>query len=64
MNSSCNMPFGKYIESLRKAQGVSLRETAYAIGVSPQYYSEVEKGRRSTLTAERIELLKDFLHLA
>ena len=54
--------FGEYIESLRKKRGKSLRATAFGIGVSPQFYSEVEKGRR-TLTAERLESVKAFLNL-
>jgi transcriptional regulator with XRE-family HTH domain len=55
--------FGEYAEVLRKQNGRSLRETAKAIGVSAQFYSEIEKGRRSALTAERLEKLKNFLEL-
>ena len=55
--------FGKYVETLRKERGKSLRGTAAAIDVSPQFYSEVEKGRRSAFTVERLELLKAFLAL-
>ena len=57
------MRFGEYIEALRKERGKSLRATAVGIGVSPQFYSEVEKGRSASLTAERLENLKVFLHL-
>jgi transcriptional regulator with XRE-family HTH domain len=56
--------FGDYIETLRKSRCRSLRETAHAIGISPQYYSEVEKGRRSTLTVERMTALTEFLNLS
>ena len=56
--------FGEYIVALRKKRGRSLRETALAIGISPQYHSEVEKGRRSTLTVERMTALKEFLNLS
>ena len=56
--------FGEYIEALRKERGRSLRATAVAIGISPQYYSEIEKGRRSTLTAERLDSLKEYLNLS
>jgi len=55
--------FGEYIEALRKECGKSLRATAFGIGVSPQFYSEVEKGRRA-LTAERLDNLKTFLNLS
>lgn len=55
--------FGKYVESLRKSKGKSLRETAKAIQISSQYYSEVEKGRSNTFTSERLKMLVHFLHL-
>ncbi|WP_195613116.1 helix-turn-helix domain-containing protein [[Clostridium] symbiosum] len=63
MDTDNRLRFGKYVESLRKNKGKSLRETAKAIKVSPQYYSEVEKGRSSTFTAERLKLLAQFLLL-
>lgn len=63
MNADCKLQFGRYVESLRKNKGRSLRETAKAIKVSPQYYSEVEKGRSSTFTSERLKLLARFLLL-
>jgi len=55
--------FGEYIETLRRERGKSLRETAKAIEVSPQFYSEVEKGRRSAFTADRLEKLRTFFAL-
>lgn len=61
--STNDMSFGKYIESIRTARRRSLRETAKAIGVSPQFYSEVEKNRRCAFTADRLELLKTFLEM-
>ncbi len=61
--STNDMSFGKYIESIRTARRRSLRETAKAIGVSPQFYSEVEKDRRCAFTADRLELLKAFLEM-
>jgi len=56
--------FGTYVETLRKQRGISLRATAQGIGVSPQYYSEMEKGRSGPLTAERLNDLKVFLDLS
>lgn len=56
--------FGEYIETLRKERCRSIRETAIAIGVSSQFFSEVEKGRRSALTAERLDKLKAFFNLS
>lgn len=63
MKSYEELSFGEFIETLRKEKGKSLRETAKAIEVSPQFYSEVEKSRRSAFTAERLEKLKTFLLL-
>jgi len=56
-----DMSFGSFIEAIRQASGKSLRETAREIGVSPQFYSEVEKNRRCAFTADRLEKLKTFL---
>ena len=63
MNTNHRVEFGKYVETLRKGRGKSLRETAKAIKVSPQFYSEVEKGRSSAFTAERLKSLACFLLL-
>ena len=63
MKAHNEMSFGEYAETLRKEKGKSLRETAKAIGVSAQFYSEMEKGRRSALTPERLEMFKKFLAL-
>ncbi len=63
MNENEKVSFGKHIETLRKSRGKSLRETAKAIGVSPQFYSEVEKDRRSAFTKERLERLAAYLIL-
>ena len=57
------MSFGEYIEIIRKTKRKSLRQPDIAIGVSPQFYSEVEKDRRCAFIAERLELLKDFLEM-
>lgn len=62
--SENEMNFGEYIEYLRKTKRKSIRQTALAIGVSPQYYSEVEKCHRSVLNAERLEKLRDYLEMS
>ncbi|MCL2838341.1 MAG: helix-turn-helix transcriptional regulator [Oscillospiraceae bacterium] len=56
--------FGEYIKELRQTKGQSLRQTAYAIEVSPQFYSNVERGCKSSLAAEKLELLRKFLNLS
>jgi transcriptional regulator with XRE-family HTH domain len=58
-----DMCFGSFIELIRQASKKSLRETARAIGVSPQFYSEVEKNRRCAFTADRLDKLKIFLRM-
>ena len=63
MDTNYRIRFGKYVETLRKSKGKSLRETAKAIKISPQFYSEVEKGRSSAFTAERLKSLACFLLL-
>lgn len=59
-----DITFGEYAEQLRKQRGLSLRSTAKAVGVSPQYYSEIERGHRSALTPERLGKLRDYLGLS
>jgi len=39
-------PFGQRIRQLRKERGVSLKDMASAIGVSPAYLSALEHGKR------------------
>ena len=39
-------PFGERMRALRAARGVSQKEMAAAIGVSPAYLSALEHGRR------------------
>ena len=61
--SENDMSFGEYIEAIRRSKRKSLRQTAFAIGVSPQFYSEVEKNHRTALNAERLEKLRDYLEM-
>ena len=55
--------FGEMLTFLREQKNVTLRELARGIGVSAPFLSDVEKGRRSALTAERIEKVVVVLHL-
>jgi len=63
MSENLKVSFGNYVKEKREDRRKSLRETAKAIEVSPQFYSEVEKGRRGAFTPERLEKLKNFLVL-
>ncbi|MCD7801904.1 MAG: helix-turn-helix domain-containing protein [Clostridiales bacterium] len=60
---SSNKTFGEMLTMLREQRDVTLRELARGIGVSAPFLSDVEKGRRSALTAERIEKVVTVLHL-
>lgn len=63
MNEYLNNSFGEYIEKLRRSRGKSLRETAKGMGVSAQFYSEVEKGRRCAFIPERLNRFIEVLEL-
>lgn len=47
--------FAQYITEIRERQRITLRQMAEKLGVSPAYYSDVEKGRRNPLSLEKIE---------
>ena len=64
MKSTEEMDFGEYIKALRIAEDRSLRQTAIAIGVTPQFYSDIENRKRNVFTPERLESLKKYLHLS
>ena len=55
--------FGEYLAYLREMKNVTLRELARQIGVSAPFLSDVEKGRRAALTAERLDLVVKVLNL-
>jgi transcriptional regulator with XRE-family HTH domain len=63
MKEISEQTFGEYVETLRRKADRSLRKCAAAIGVSAQFFSEVEKNRRTAFTTERIESLVTYLHL-
>ncbi len=37
--------FGDYLKSLRKREGLGLREFAVTVGLDPSYYSRIERGQ-------------------
>ena len=55
--------FGEYLAQLREKKDVTLRELARQLGISAPFLSDVEKGRKPPLTAERLEKLAEVLHL-
>lgn len=59
-----NASFGSYLREVRLAHKKTLCETAKGIGVTPQYYSGVEIGRRSVLASDKLERVVSFLCLS
>ena len=55
--------FGEVLHLLRDKKDVTLRELARKINVSAPFLSDVEKGRRAPLTAERLEAVVSALNL-
>lgn len=55
--------FGEFLEAKRTEKKYSLRAMAKLLDISPQYYSEVEKNRRSAFTPEKLEKLVGILFL-
>jgi transcriptional regulator with XRE-family HTH domain len=58
-----NMSFGQFLETKRDEKDLSLRAMAKLLDVTPQYYSDVEKGRRSALAPDKLDMLKNILGL-
>ncbi|MBR7041366.1 MAG: helix-turn-helix domain-containing protein [Clostridia bacterium] len=46
--------FGGFITRARLKKAMSLRETAEKLGISPMYLSDVERGRRSAFTLNKL----------
>ena len=55
--------FGEVLHLLREKKDVTLRELARKINVSAPFLSDVEKGSRAPLTAERLEAVVSALNL-
>lgn len=55
------MNFGEYIKLKRMEKGISLRQLASKIGISPSYMSDIEKGRRYAPDKEKLEQIQKVL---
>ena len=55
--------FGRYLREVRIAHARSMSDTARGIGVTPQYYSDVERDRRGVLAADKLLSVVQFLCL-
>jgi len=56
-------PFGQAIRRLRAERGVTQREMAKAIGVSPAYLSALEHGNRSEPSWEFVQRVIGYFHI-
>lgn len=55
--------FGEFLTAKREAKDITLREMSRLMSVSAPFLSDVEKNRRSALTAERLEDVASILKL-
>ena len=58
-----NESFGSYLRKIRLDHSRTLCETARGIGVTPQYYSGIERDRRGVLAADKLQNVARFLCL-
>ena len=56
-------PFGEAIRRLRAERGVTQRQMAKAIGVSPAYLSALEHGNRSEPSWEFVQRVIGYFHI-
>ena len=56
--------FGGFIARMRLRKGMSLRETAEKLGISPMYLSDVERGRRSAFGLAKLRSFADIAALS
>lgn len=53
--------FGEFIAKKRQEKGITLREMAKRLDITPPYLSDVEKDRRNPFDIEKLELLSNIL---
>jgi transcriptional regulator with XRE-family HTH domain len=56
-------PFGAKVRDLRRARGVSQKDMASAIGVSPAYLSALEHGRRGRPTWAMLQKIIGYFNI-
>ena len=63
MSSSISEKFGWFVRQRREAKGISLRQMAKMIGVSPAYISQVERGRFAPPAEDKVTAIAGILDL-
>lgn len=58
------MKFGDYIIKKRREKDLSARQLALAIGISPVYMCDIEKGRKFALSDELLDKIRRVLFLS
>ncbi|AJY45194.1 helix-turn-helix domain-containing protein [Martelella endophytica] len=56
-------PFGEAVRELRAQRGISQKEMAAAIGVSPAYLSALEHGRRGKPSFDFLQRVAGYFHI-
>jgi transcriptional regulator with XRE-family HTH domain len=56
-------PFGEAMRKLRQKKGVTQRDLARAIGVTPAYLSALEHGRRGKPTFELLQRIAGYFNI-
>jgi transcriptional regulator with XRE-family HTH domain len=56
-------PFGEHLRKLRQERGVTLKEMANAIGISPAYLSALEHGKRGQPSWPMQQRIVGFLNI-
>ena len=63
MAKSISEKFGMFVRKQREAKGISLRQMAKMIGVSPTYQSQIERGQFAPPAEDKIKAIAEILGL-
>ncbi len=62
-SSDLKTVLGKWLRDLRNQKGITQEHLAEIVGISPKYYSEVERGRRN-ITVNNLQRIMDGLGIS
>lgn len=58
------MTFGEFIKEKRTEKGINLRKLAELVNIAPAYLSDIEKGKRNSPSAEKMDKIAEVLGLS
>lgn len=58
------MTFGEFIKEKRTKRGINLRKLAELVNIAPAYLSDIEKGKRNSPSAEKMDKIAEVLNLS